>query len=328
MTHSSSSNAVGACLILMIATAILLSASALAAERIVLAEDFTTTWGVYCPYAGRALHLLLVNHPTTLTFVQIHREDAFAIPWGTSRHAYYGGGTYPTIWFDGALRAWDLLALQVLVWYDHFLALYEMRRNTPTDVALDVGGELLGDTTYRITVRVRLDPNGTAKTVRVYVLHALDHYPSSSDNRYRNCVRPPAPPDYVDVTLEPDDVVDALVWDCSFDATSMTRANDIRILAWAQQPAASGAEGQGGIWNARMVSWPLSPLPPRYELGDLNCDGLVSFDDVNAFVMALSDPAGYPNQYPNCDLLNGDCDRDGDVDFDDIDPFVALLSRA
>jgi hypothetical protein len=60
--------------------------------------------------------------------------------------------------------------------------------------------------------------------------------------------------------------------------------------------------------------------------GDLNCDGAVDFDDINPFVLALSDPAGYAQQYPNCDILTGDCDADGDVDFDDINPFVALLS--
>jgi hypothetical protein len=60
--------------------------------------------------------------------------------------------------------------------------------------------------------------------------------------------------------------------------------------------------------------------------GDLNCDGAVDFDDVNPFVLALSDPAGYATAYPNCNILNGDCNGDGQVNFDDINPFVALLS--
>jgi hypothetical protein len=60
-------------------------------------------------------------------------------------------------------------------------------------------------------------------------------------------------------------------------------------------------------------------------LGDMNCDGLVNFDDINPFVLALSDPTGYQQQYPTCNILNGDCNSDGAVDFDDINPFVALL---
>ncbi len=58
-----------------------------------------------------------------------------------------------------------------------------------------------------------------------------------------------------------------------------------------------------------------------------DCDGNVDFDDINAFVLAISDPAAYEVQYPGCFWLAGDCDSDGDVDFDDINVFVALLSQ-
>ena len=64
---------------------------------------------------------------------------------------------------------------------------------------------------------------------------------------------------------------------------------------------------------------------PDSPTGDLNCDGVIDFDDINPFVLALSDPVAYQAAYPNCDILNGDCDGDGDVDFDDINAFVALL---
>jgi hypothetical protein len=60
--------------------------------------------------------------------------------------------------------------------------------------------------------------------------------------------------------------------------------------------------------------------------GDLNCDGALNFDDVNAFVLALSDPAGYRAAYPTCGYLLADINADGAVTFDDIDPFVAILS--
>ncbi|MEW6252108.1 MAG: hypothetical protein AB1716_15830 [Planctomycetota bacterium] len=67
-------------------------------------------------------------------------------------------------------------------------------------------------------------------------------------------------------------------------------------------------------------------LAPRTRPGDLNCDRQVNFDDINPFVLVLSDPQAWQQQYPNCPLLNGDCNRDGRVNFDDINPFVALLS--
>jgi M6 family metalloprotease-like protein len=60
--------------------------------------------------------------------------------------------------------------------------------------------------------------------------------------------------------------------------------------------------------------------------GDLNCDGTIDFDDVNPFVLAVTDQAAYEAAYPDCNWLNGDCNDDGYVDFDDINPFVVILS--
>lgn len=59
--------------------------------------------------------------------------------------------------------------------------------------------------------------------------------------------------------------------------------------------------------------------------GDLNCDGVVDFFDIDPLVAALYGPDAYAMQFPTCQWLQGDCDQDGDVDFFDIDPFVALL---
>ena len=60
--------------------------------------------------------------------------------------------------------------------------------------------------------------------------------------------------------------------------------------------------------------------------GDMDCSGVVDFDDINPFVLALSDPGGYAIAYPNCNIMNGDCNGDGVFNFDDINPFVAILS--
>jgi len=60
-------------------------------------------------------------------------------------------------------------------------------------------------------------------------------------------------------------------------------------------------------------------------LGDLNCDGAVDGFDIQPFVLALTDPAGYAAQYPDCNRLLADCNGDGVVDGYDIQPFVGLL---
>jgi photosystem II stability/assembly factor-like uncharacterized protein len=61
--------------------------------------------------------------------------------------------------------------------------------------------------------------------------------------------------------------------------------------------------------------------------GDMNGDGLVNFGDINPFVLALSNPALYAQQYPSIDAnLSGDMNGDGTLNFGDINGFVFLLS--
>ncbi len=67
---------------------------------------------------------------------------------------------------------------------------------------------------------------------------------------------------------------------------------------------------------------PAGAVDSGHWAGDLNCDGVVDFLDINPFVLALTDPAAYAQAYPNCDILEADANCDGLVNFDDINPFV------
>jgi type 1 glutamine amidotransferase len=58
---------------------------------------------------------------------------------------------------------------------------------------------------------------------------------------------------------------------------------------------------------------------------DANCDGSVDFFDIDPFLLALFDAAGYALQYPDCGLSSADVNWDGRVDFFDIDPFLGCL---
>ncbi len=75
----------------------------------------------------------------------------------------------------------------------------------------------------------------------------------------------------------------------------------------------------GDDWTSTPQT-PLAPLP-----GDTNCDGVVSFLDINPFVLALTAPEAYTAAFPDCALSSADCDRDGVVDFRDINTFVGLF---
>jgi hypothetical protein len=61
-------------------------------------------------------------------------------------------------------------------------------------------------------------------------------------------------------------------------------------------------------------------------IGDMDGDGDVDFDDIDAFVLGLNDPAGYEAIFGVSPAELGDMDMDGDLDFDDISGFVAILS--
>ena len=69
------------------------------------------------------------------------------------------------------------------------------------------------------------------------------------------------------------------------------------------------------------------PLCP----GDMNCDGVVNYSDIDYFVAALSCIGGAPTCWPpagvpaDCPWLNGDCNDDGNVTYADIDPFVGRI---
>ena len=55
---------------------------------------------------------------------------------------------------------------------------------------------------------------------------------------------------------------------------------------------------------------------------------MIDFFDIDPFLMALFDPAGYATAYPDCDVSTADVSGSGTVDFFDIDPFLECLFGA
>lgn len=64
----------------------------------------------------------------------------------------------------------------------------------------------------------------------------------------------------------------------------------------------------------------------RGIVGDLDCNGVVNFADINPFILALSNPAAYAAQFPACSRGLGDCNADGEVGFGDINGFIDVLT--
>jgi subtilisin family serine protease len=69
--------------------------------------------------------------------------------------------------------------------------------------------------------------------------------------------------------------------------------------------------------------------PCQSVCGDSNCDGSVTFEDIDCFVAALTGLSDWEACGTACDkrsyLCTNDLNRDGGVDFGDIDPFVTAL---
>jgi len=78
----------------------------------------------------------------------------------------------------------------------------------------------------------------------------------------------------------------------------------------------------GGEWDG---AWSCDPNPCGVALcpGDTNCDGEITFADIDFFVEALGGEENWTHD--PCPWLNADCNGDGDVTFADIDAFVALI---
>ena len=312
-------NSITAMLVACMALGLWAGSSALSAERMVLAEHFTADWCGYCTYAGGALNQMRDTLPEdTFTFIQVHKQDAYSTAWGNGRLSFYGVGGIPHVEFCGRYDVIGAGSQQSA--YNTYMSFYNGILNQfPTDVSVELGGEQVSGQTYRVSARVCLDPDGTAKTMRVQMVHALDHYPYNQP-KYGNCVRNPVPT-YQTITLQPGDC-QIIERDFTFDAISWSRQSDIKIVAWAQDTGSHPYDSW--IFNADRMSWPFQPLS-NYNTGDLNCDGAVDAFDIDPFVLALTDPAGYATAWPDCDIMLADCNGDGVVDAFDIDPFIELL---
>jgi len=72
----------------------------------------------------------------------------------------------------------------------------------------------------------------------------------------------------------------------------------------------------------------LCDLRAHNALGDCNCDGYTNNFDIDPFVLALTNPAGYAAAYPNCNrVATADMNCDGVVNMFDIDPFTSCITR-
>ncbi len=249
--------------------------------------------------------------------VEIHIYDSYATTWGNSRKAFYGASGTPTAWFDGELLCYGAYE-SVQQMYNWYMAQYNARMDEPTDVTVDIVVERISDTQVRATVTVGVEPDGSTRTIYAHVVQLLDHWPSNPSYS-RNTVKQGATVESMILSPGDSETFERVL---TLDSTSWANEDDVKIVAWAQHLRASAP---AEIFNANQVIGPFE-WETTYDLGDMNCDESVDFDDITAFILAIQSSSGYAEAYPDCDRDLADCNQDGNVNFDDIPAFVQLLS--
>lgn len=87
------------------------------------------------------------------------------------------------------------------------------------------------------------------------------------------------------------------------------------------------ATADNGVGTAPIVDLGAYEFGSNGLHGDMNCDGAVNNFDINPFVLALTDPAGYAAAFPDCDVQHADVNGDGAINNFDIDAFVSCIAQ-
>ncbi|MFG0253337.1 MAG: hypothetical protein ACF8NJ_10740 [Phycisphaerales bacterium JB038] len=273
-----------------------------AAERVVFAENFTATWCTHCPVVGRAINNIMTDHPDTFVAIQVHFLDDYVTDFGNTRADFYSIFTLPDVWFDGLDNMVGDFGDDDQDNYDGFMTYYQARVDIPTPVLLDIEVTPVTGQTYTVTADVELESGADPMRVNLYIADCLYDYPDYDDNRAHNTVRQGFEIQSLD--LNPGQTV-TVQQDVTFDSTSWARQDDIRIVAWVQEPAlADPAE----VYQATSAAYPFGGVDCP---GDVDGDGDVDQSDLGLLLAAYEVDGG------------GDLDGDGDTDQSDLGILLA-----
>jgi hypothetical protein len=252
---------------------------------------------------------MLMDDYSDFVVIQYHL-DSYATNFGNNRRYFYPGysGT-PWCWFDGNVEALGSYG-NTTSDYNRYRTIYLQAREVPTDVTIELRVRQICDRTHRVTAKVGLDPDGTNKTIRLYIGAMLDHYPAGS--HHHNCQRQLAP--RADLVLTAGEHVYHQV-DMTFGETDWSRPDDIKVIAWAQEPNESGpADIYQAAWVGGSYPFPKDLFCP----GDLDYDDVRDLTDFSLFAATYGASQCSPTYLPEADI-----DGDGEIDLTDFTHFAS-----
>jgi hypothetical protein len=202
------------------------------------------------------VNTLITNYPGFIV-VEYHVQDAHAFPWGESRGNFYNIWALGIPWFayDGLWDAWPIAN------YEPALV---QRMAVPTDVTLTLSGVEMAADTWEFTAEVCVEAGGVGKEMRIYMVQALDKWPTSPTYS-RNTFQQAATTE--DVTVAAGECVE-IARTFTFDSTSMAQQEDIVVMAWAQAPL-PGIPAE--VHQAAQLKWPFveaAMFADGFESGD------------------------------------------------------------
>ena len=262
---------------------------------------------------------MLDTYPGTFTLLQIHIGDGCSTVWGNSRAVFYGVGGTPMAWFDGVNEVYGGTgdAGQDFVRYNNA---YLAQQAVPTDVTIELVGEEVGTQTYEITATVCIEADGTGKTMRIYIAQVLDRWPSAYEYSRHGFKQAAATED---ITLNPGECAQ-VIRTFTFDADSWADQDNIKIIAWAQEPFSSEPVE---VHQAAQMDW---PFPEPFLPGDFDLDGDVDLSDFATFALCYAG-AAVTTPPPGCtteEFETTDLDGDLDVDLSDFATFALNYTGA
>ena len=164
---------------------------------------------------------MIDDYPDTLALISIHDGDAYEVPWGTARDAFYQAAWTPFANWDGLEDAWPINTYE-----SKFIA----RQAVPTDVTIDM--EVFGPAAmWEVRATVCIEPGGTGKTMKVFMAQVLDHYgPTNFD---RNMVQDGSAG--VEITVAPGECM-LVTENFVLNSVSQASPDNVKCFAWAQDP--------------------------------------------------------------------------------------------
>jgi hypothetical protein len=198
---------------------------------------------------------LTTEFPSTYIVVTYHPNEAPFTQWETDRVAFYDvlATGYPWMAYDGLFDAWPI---------SNYRPSFIARQAVPTDVTIDLSGVEVTDRTWDFTAEVCLEPGGVAKTLDLFMVEVLDHWPTGQ-SYYRNGFLQVADPEVV--ALSADSCVLVTRQFVFAEDPSWNNREDISIVAWVQEMATtSPAE----VHQATQLDYPFNNVsPPFHEDG-------------------------------------------------------------